>query len=599
LNHQIIPSDKGSLYQRWTALGRAAALAALLLALMARPAAAQLTVAQKLADFQSLVSLYAKQYAPYEWKRDTQGFDLYNVAPWVDRIRRTTDDLEYLQTLAEYVAGLNDIHSSYAVRSNFVADLHLYADIYDGRVLIEQIDRTYLPASRYPFEVGDEIVLFDGRPALDVVREISKVVKFANERSTLRFAADFLVYRPQSMLPFASRLGESASLLVRHADGSEQSYTISWDKSGYPVTKLGPVPNVLFPADTADTPPAPEPSDAEQRQLVTDKARRLRQRLESNMVPGGLRHLAGFGARTPVFRLPSNFVQRLGRNRSDYFYSGTYEIGGKRIGFIRIADFEPVDYSLLFLAVRQWAAEIAFFKANTDGLVVDVMRNPGGFGCYGTELMGYLTTKPYFTFGNELRPTLEWVQSFYEAAQLTTDDGLEPWEITMFDGAYRDVLAAFSENRGRTGPLPFCSASLEVMPAQDRGFAPLGYNKPILLLVDEFSTSAGDIFAAMAQDNGIAKLYGYRTAGAGGTVTQSPVGFYSEGGARSTASMVTRARAYTAPGYPTTSYIENIGVQPDIPADYMTRDNLMNRGATFVEGFSQAIVNLITEGAKD
>jgi hypothetical protein len=31
----------------------------------------------------------------------------------------------------------------------------------------------------------------------------------------------------------------------------------------------------------------------------------------------------------------------------------------------------------------------------------------------------------------------------------------------------------------------------------------------------------------------------------------------------------------------------------------MTRDNLMNRGATFVEGFSQAIVNLITEGAKD
>ena len=595
LNHQIIPSGKRSLYQRLMACGRTAALVALLV----WPAAAQLTVAQKLADFQSLVSLYAKQYAPYEWKRDTQGFDLYNVAPWVERIRRSPDDLEYLQILAEYVAAFNDIHSSYSVRSEFVADLHLYTDIYDGRVLIEQIDRTYLPVSRYPFEVGDEIVLFDGRPAMDVVKEIAKVVRFANERSTLRFAADFLVYRPQTMLPFASRLGDSASLLVRHADGTEQTYSIDWDKTGYPVTKLGPVPNVPFPANLAGSQPSPHLAESERRQIVTTKARRLRERLESNMVLDGVRHLAGFGSRTPVFRLPSDFVQRLGRNRSDYFYSGTYESGGKRIGYIRIGDFQPVDYSLLFLAVRQWAAEIAFFKANTDGLVVDVMRNPGGFGCYATQLMGYLTTKPYFTFGNELRPTLEFVQAFYDSAQVTTEDGFEPWEIKMFEGAYRDVLAAFGENRGRTGPLPFCSASLEATPALDRSLAPLGYNKPILLLVDEFSTSAGDVFAAMAQDNGIAKLYGYRTAGAGGAVTGSLVGFYSEGGASATISLVTRARAYTAPGYPTTSYIENIGVQPDIPADYMTRDNLMNRGATFVEGFSQAIVNLITEGAKD
>jgi hypothetical protein len=583
------------LYQRLMACGRTAAL----VALFVWPAAAQLTVAQKLADFQSLVSLYVKQYAPYEWKRDTQSFDLFNIAPWADRIRRSADDVEYLQILAEYVAGLNDIHSSYSMRSNFVADLHLYTDIYDGRVLIEQIDRSYLPASRYPFEVGDEIVLFDGRPVMDVVKEIAKVIRFANERSTLRFSADFLVYRPQSMLPFAARLGESASLLVRHADGTEQSYTIPWDKTGFPVTKLGAVPNVFLAGRTPVPAAVSTQSDAGPRQLVIARTRRLRERLESNVVPGGLRHLAGFGSRAPVFRLPSNFTQRLGRNRSDYFYSGTYESGGQRIGYIRIADFQPLDYSLLFLAVRQWAAEIAFFKANTDGLVVDVMRNPGGFGCYAAELMGYLTTKPYFTFGNELRPTLEWVQAFYESAQLTTDDGLEPWEIAMFEGAYRDVLAAFGENRGRTGPLPFCSASLEATPAVDRSFRPLGYDKPILLLVDEFSTSAGDIFAAMAQDNGIAKLYGYRTAGAGGTVTESPVGFYSEGGARTTVSLVTRARAYTAPGYPTTSYIENIGVQPDIPADYMTRDNLMNRGTAFVEGFSRAMVGLIADRAKD
>jgi hypothetical protein len=595
LNHQIIPSGKRSLYQRLTAFGRATAL----LALLTGPAAAQLTVQQKLTDFQAIVSLYAKQYAPYEWKRDTQGFDLYNVAPWVDRIRRSTDDLEYLQILTEYTASLNDIHSSYSVRSNFTADLHLYTDIYDGRVLIEQIDRFYLPASRFPFEVGDEVVQFDGRPVMDVVRELARSYKFANERSTMRYAADLLVYRPQALLPLAVRLGDTATLLIRRADGTETSHTIRWDKTGFPVTRMGPVPNIPVIADAPDNQLRPESSESEGQSVARNKVRRLRARLENNLVPGALRHLTGFGGRAPVFRLPDNFVQRLGRNRADYFYSGTYESGGRRIGYIRISDFQPIDFSLLSVPLRQWATEIAFLKANTDGLVVDVMRNPGGFGCYAAELMGYLTTKPYFTFGNELRPTLEWVQSFYDTAQLTEDDGLEPWEVTMLQGAYRDVLSAFTENRGRTGPLPFCAASLEVTPARDRFFEPLGYDKPILLLVDEFSTSAGDIFAAMAQDNNIAKLYGYRTAGAGGTVTESLAGFYAEGSARTTVSLLTRARPYASPGYPTSSYLENVGVQPDIPADYMTRANLLNRGADFVAGFTQAILGLLPRAAQD
>ena len=586
LNHQFIPSSKGLLYQRLGHLVRSC----LLMAAACWPVAAQLTVEQKLADFQTVVALYAKQYAPYEWKLETEKFDLYNVAPWVDRIRKTTDDLEYLQTLSEYVAGLNDIHSSYVTKSTFIADLHIYTDIYDGKVLIEQIDRAYLPVSRFPFEVGDEVVLFDGRPVMEVVREIARGVKFANERSTLRYATDLLVYRDQSQLPLASRLADTATIVVRKVDGSESSHTIRWDKSGYPVTKLGPVPNVRFAAAAR-----PSADETEDRPLEMNAARRLRARLQQNVVPAAGRHLTGFGARAPIFRLPANFVQRLGRNRADYFYSGTYVAEGKRIGYIRISDFQPTDFSLLFLPLRQWATEIAFLKANTDGLVVDVMRNPGGYGCYGADLMGYLTTKRYFTFGNEIRSTLDWVQAFYDSAQLTVDDGLEPWEVIMLGNAYKDVVTAYGENRGRTGPVAICGASLEADPVVDRLFQPIGYDKPILLLTDEFTTSAGDIFASMAQDNGIATLYGYRTAGAGGATTENVAGFYSEGSARTTIALLTRAKAYTAPGYPTSIYVENIGIQPELPADYMTRENLLNRGTGYVEGFSKAIVGLINQ----
>ena len=40
-------------------------------------------------------------------------------------------------------------------------------------------------------------------------------------------------------------------------------------------------------------------------------------------------------------------------------------------------------------------------------------------------------------------------------------------------------------------------------------------------------------------------------------------------------------------GYPYTEYIENVGIWPDIPDDYMTKANLLGNGAPFVSGFLQ------------
>src|SRR5258708_3615407 len=225
-------------------LGRLVPLC-LLLGAAAFPALAQLTAEQKALDLQTIASVYAKQYAPYEWKRDNLNFDLFDLRPWLDRARKSKDDLEYLEIVAEYVARLNDIHSYYSVNSDFTADLHLFTDIYDGKVLIEQVDRTYLPAARFDFAVGDEILQFDGRPVNDVVADIAKLNVFANPRSTARWSADYLVYRPQAVLPRAVELGTSATLLVRKADGSEKSYTIPWDKSGTELRKLGPLPNLI------------------------------------------------------------------------------------------------------------------------------------------------------------------------------------------------------------------------------------------------------------------------------------------------------------------------------------------------------------------
>src|SRR5260221_6493759 len=84
---------------------------------------AQLTVDQRIADFQQLVGLYVKNYGPYEWKRDALKFDLFKTAPWIDRIKAAKDDLDFYEVMVDYVASLNDAHDTYTLSSTFVASL--------------------------------------------------------------------------------------------------------------------------------------------------------------------------------------------------------------------------------------------------------------------------------------------------------------------------------------------------------------------------------------------------------------------------------------------------------------------------------------------
>src|SRR5580765_5661196 len=93
----------------------------LLFGLMIDVAFGQLTVEQKVSDFEQIAGLYAKRYAPYEWKRDTLGFDLLNAGPWIDKILATKDDLDFYEVLSEYVSKLNDAHDVYALPANFQA----------------------------------------------------------------------------------------------------------------------------------------------------------------------------------------------------------------------------------------------------------------------------------------------------------------------------------------------------------------------------------------------------------------------------------------------------------------------------------------------
>jgi C-terminal processing protease CtpA/Prc len=172
--------------------------------------------------------------------------------------------------------------------------------------------------------------------------------------------------------------------------------------------------------------------------------------------------------------------------------------------------------------------------------------------------------------------------------------GFDQLTVDQLTFILSQMQAAYKQNRGLTDPLPACGTYFERDPATDARGNSIAYSKPILLLTDEFSTSAAEIFASIFQDSQRGPLFGWRTAGAGGSVSGTQAsGFYSESFASVTLSQLVRTQHILTPDFPVTDYIENVGVRPDITLDYMTEDNLTNRGKPFVDGFTQAILGLL------
>ena len=561
---------------------------------------AQLLPEQRVFDFQNLSALYAKRYSPYDWKRQVFGFDLFDIKPWLDRVRAAKDDLEFFEIEAEYVASLQDTHSSFSMTSSFSANLGMTVDIYDGKVLIDSINRGLLPQASFPFVIGDELVSVDGKPVEDWITLLSKWRAYGNPGTTRRAAAGKITVRSQSTVPRVVELGDTAAVVIRRANGTLENYLISWTKSGLPVYKVGPVPMPRSPIRQ------PLAADAQPYLSILDELHSwklpdndpLLQPIEWAVDPDGQtrKFTLGQGSRAPIFAagFPASFVQRLGRVTADFQFSGTYTASGKTIGYLRIPSFSP---PTLANAIRELDAEIDYMQKNTDGLVIDVMRNPGG-GCYMVDAAARLIPYPFYFFGEEIRATQDRLNSMQSQLDFYKATRVEDWIIFAQQGYVDAMKDALAKNRGNTWPIPACAQFGSSWPPGLEGNLPaeVVYTKPMIVLIDEFSISAADIFPSMIQDNRRASLVGMRTSGGGGSVSGWPTGLYSESISNNTNTLVVRKYPITTADLPTARYVENIGARPDIQLDYMTRDNLVNGGRPFVDQFTLILLDLIQKG---
>ena len=552
------------------------------------PVFGQLTMDQKISDFQEIAGIYAKQYAPHDWKKQAFGVDLLDTAKWLDRVRATKDDLEFVDVVAAYIGQLNDAHDYFENTSNFTASLGFSVDIYDGKLLVDGVNHDRLSPSQYPIALGYELVSIDGKSASALLDSFMVYAASANTRSTRRFAASFLTFRRQSIVPTAPSVPDISTVVFKRFDGKLETYRIPWYKEGVPMTSIGKYPGYTGSATVAGARKSSEEDDD-----VLAGAQRLAKKMTDSRLRLK-RAVVGFGDVPPVFvaSLPPGFTRRLGGSAFDPFYSGTFTAGAYRVGYIRIPDFDPLDPNT---AVSLFAREIAFFQDNTDGLIIDVMRNPGGDPSYAGALMSYVMFYPYKTMGMEVRVTSTWIvelSSYYEQLKAA---GLPAQTIQPFKDMLDALIAANRANRTLTEPLPWdFSPGLTRQAARDQRGNLLAYTKPVMLLADEMSASAAEGFAGIIQDNGRGPIFGVRTMGAGGSVTGMLAGTYSLGFAAVTQSLMSRVwERAEAGGYPVSRYIENVGVHPEIDADYMTFDNLIKDGKPFVDQFVGAIADHI------
>ncbi|HNY39408.1 MAG TPA: S41 family peptidase [Bryobacteraceae bacterium] len=548
-------------------------------ALLAGSVFAQMSSSQRRVDFEQLAGFVAKDYAPYEWKRDAFGFDALKIEGWIDRVESAKSDLEFFEICAEYVASLRDLHSGFYLPSDFLATIGLGVDLYDGKALIDSIDRSELSAFRYRFEIGDELISVDGESAADWIARISRQQSFANERATRRWALDQWFYRDQVVIPRAPEIGDKATVVVkRRSTGALETYEIPWYKTGTPYVVVGPVPSpsTRLAAESVSAPAAFQRSVERVATRRTPTAKRVR----------------SFGSLKPAFTLPAGFITRTGATAGAYIYAGTFTSGPYKIGYVRIPAF-PSSYYAQATLLSQLDFEIDYMRNNTDGLVVDVMRNPGGSVCLTDEVLRRFIPYPFRTVGDEFRPNWAIVQQFRQDLWDGIDFGATDTEILLLEAWLNDIETAYYENRGRTGQIPVCGFSLDIQPLTDENGDPWGYDKAMIVLIDEFSTSSADVFPSVIQDANRALMVGQATAGGGGLSMVSGLGFYSETGASMSITLGVRPTPRQAPGLPESAYIENVGARPDIELDIMTEENLLNGGAPFVQGFTRAIVEHI------
>lgn len=487
-------------------------------------------------QFDSIREIFDDFYAPAQWKKKHHELDLDQEA------QKAYDKLDtecltkdgYKQVLLDFFKSTKDYHVQCVFNSDEMATLHFSVRTVNNKFFIAHIDRDKLSYAAFPFNIGDELVIFDGKPVLEVFNKLKSQISHNVPETDAELASMALTSRDgKLMLDIPKGFVDIA--IKRKGHNTYDYRQLAWDNAEY-----------------------------------------------KNHNP----HMRGY--RDSYLPPLGNIIWQTDNNNpfQAYIYQNTK---GKLIGYVRINTYDissPADYVKNFIEI------IRKFEGCTEALVIDQLHNPGGRLNYMYSLISVLTNSPLNTPLHKMtisdQDAYAAKEELKKYSQIKTEEDARkhlghdiftknPYLInskffTDINGIpvtlqYVEFYCKYLEfiikewETGKNLTSPYYLGGIN----QINPHPAVNYTKPIAILVDSLDISGGDFFPAIMQDNKRAKIIGTRTAGAGGYIRKFEFSANRLGldTVRYTASIAERIDK---------NPIENLGVTPDVELKHTERD---------------------------
>lgn len=502
------------------------------------------TLEQQIEDLHQLKTIVAEDYGPLQMKRQLFGLDLENLTKSYEmKLASARPDEDFRYTLKQFVAEFRDSHFTAKVLSENSASLGFTVELVQGKVLIEEVDRTVLNETSFPFSRGDEVVSFDGQPVAKMIAQLQTFNGMGSEETARRLAVYSLPNREAKLLPVPT--GSALVGVRKHDSGVVVEVSLPWKgKTPAPALRItkekaefkGPIGKGYWCSEKSRIAP---PAGAE---IIGD-------------VP------------FTAFIFPS-------------------EKGP--VGFIRIPHYYPVDQAtgkeVAALRFQQYEKVIQRFETETIGLIIDQDYNCGGSILFVNKMLSLFLPNAFTPAEFEFRTSQGQIDglSRHLAKFSQGTDGYGKFS-DLIDG----IKTAKAQGLFLSPKIPVWGV-MEVdlkLPGVDRVEPnPILYTKPIVLLVNEMSGSGGDLFPAMMKDLGRAHLLGHHTMGAGGHAWDDPPLELKHSKIKLS---VTRSLIYRPNG----ALIENAGIEPDTAYE-ISMDDFMNGYSSYLGDATQRLLDL-------
>ncbi len=505
-------------------------------------------------------------YAPMEWKYSRWGWELESelrtIYSRLDEAPLSIAEFRYL--LKDLFASAKDHHLSIFFYATERAELPLKIRQADGIYCLSAIDRSWLPKEQFPLVEGDELLFFDQMPIQKAIDSLKIELKLPLDATGQALAEQALTCR-KAALGHRVPKGDVMMTVRQQKNGKTVTFQLPW----------------LYTPEEIPTPPL-KPS-------LTAKA------LEQEPNASWLTELTSVSEEhLDPWEISSRYTYtpKLGHIlwESDASWSVHAYLfqtpSGKRYSYLRIPHFH-----LPSSAMRELENVIDFFEKQSNGLVIDLVNNPGGSLLTVYAIASLLTDYPLIPpqhavklHPKEINRAVKGLAllssiSSDKSAQETIGQRVEGYPVTakfaqQMQDYFQLILEQWSAGERLTKPCAYLGID-QVMP-----HATIHYTKPILVLTNALCFSGADFFAALMQDNGRAKLFGEQTAGAGGAMME--VSFPNLFGIQSCHLTITLAQRKDQ------QFIENVGITPDI-SYCLTRDDLTRHHTSYAATIIEAL----------